>query len=76
MILNFFFVQFLNQQLIHYEFFLFLLTLIFPPIFFKVFIKPILVLLKRIFLTISLDPGFKQAAEIKNAADDGSPGTL
>ena len=44
--------------------------------FFKVLIKPTLVLLKSIFLTISLDPGFKQAAEIKNAADDGSPGTL
>ncbi len=32
--------------------------------------------LKSILLTISFDPGFKQAAVIKNAADEGSPGTL
>ena len=29
--------------------------------------KPILVLLNNKFLTISLDPGFRHAAEIKNA---------
>ena len=30
----------------------------------------------RDFLTNNLEPGFKQAAVMKNAADEGSPGTV
>ena len=55
--------------------FFFLITLILPPMDFKVSINPILVLLNKIFLTSNLDPGNKHAPVIKNAADDGSPGT-